>query len=155
MHPLKTNSLARRFRLSLIQKPPTIRANIEDEDLRIRRLKMGGLIARYQALIPEIFNVMSDLLDFVSVYGRAEGLSRTGFGVALNRDQNLLAQHRIDPHTASVSNKTPIGVNTVELFADVQDENTVNSIARKRPTRTLCSSFAIEGHFGNMSVDCK
>jgi adenine-specific DNA methylase len=37
---------------------------------------------------------MSDLLDFVSVYGRAQGLSRTGFGVALNRDQNLLAQHR-------------------------------------------------------------
>jgi hypothetical protein len=42
-------------------------------------------------------------------------------------------------------------LNTVKIVVEVQDENSVNPIARKRPTRTLCSLFAIEGHLGKLA----
>jgi hypothetical protein len=42
-------------------------------------------------------------------------------------------------------------LNTVKLFADSQDGNWVFSIARKRPTKTLLSLFAIESHFGKLA----
>ena len=42
-------------------------------------------------------------------------------------------------------------LNIIKLGLKIQDENAVNSIARKRPTRTLLSLFAIESHFGKLA----
>ena len=39
---------------------------------------------------------------------------------------------------------------SIKLGLKIQDENAVNSIARKRPTKTLLSLFAIESHFGKL-----
>jgi hypothetical protein len=43
-------------------------------------------------------------------------------------------------------------LNTVKLRADVQDENWLNSIARKRPTKTLCSLLSIESRLPKLHV---
>jgi hypothetical protein len=42
-------------------------------------------------------------------------------------------------------------LNTVKQSGEGQDENWVFSIARKRPTKTLWSLFAIESHFGKLA----
>ena len=42
-------------------------------------------------------------------------------------------------------------LNIIKLGLKIQDENAVNSIARKRPTKTLLSLFAIESHFGKLA----
>ena len=43
-------------------------------------------------------------------------------------------------------------LNTVKRRPEVQNENWLNSIARKRPTRTLCSLSSIESHFGKLEI---
>jgi len=43
-------------------------------------------------------------------------------------------------------------LNIIKLGLKIQDENAVNSIARKRPTKTLLSLFAIESHFGKLAL---
>jgi hypothetical protein len=42
--------------------------------------------------------------------------------------------------------------NTIKDRTDAQNGNAVNSIARKRPTKTLSPLFAIESHFGKLAV---
>jgi hypothetical protein len=42
-------------------------------------------------------------------------------------------------------------LNTVKQGAEVQNENWVNSIARKRPTKALCPLLSIESHFGKLA----
>ena len=43
-------------------------------------------------------------------------------------------------------------LNTVKQGAEVQNENWVNSIARKRPTKALCPLLSIESHFGKLDI---
>jgi hypothetical protein len=54
-----------------------------------------------------------------------------------NRGPELLGEHHL---------------NTVKLRADVQNENWLNSIARKRPTKTPCSLFAIDSPIPKLDV---
>jgi hypothetical protein len=43
-------------------------------------------------------------------------------------------------------------LNTIKRRAEVQNENRVNSIARKRPTRTPCSLLSIESRLPKLDV---
>jgi hypothetical protein len=43
-------------------------------------------------------------------------------------------------------------LNTVKLCADVQNENWLNPIARKRPTKTLCSLLSIDSRLPKLNV---
>jgi hypothetical protein len=50
---------------------------------------------------------------------------------------------------AQAVNNSP---NIIRMRWKFRDENAVNSIARKRPTKTLCSLLAIESHFWEAGV---
>ena len=63
-----------------------------------RRREVCSFITRDQPFIEEMPDVVGICLLVVAVLRNAEGLAGTGIRVALNRDQNLLAQHRVDSH---------------------------------------------------------
>jgi hypothetical protein len=64
--------------------------------------------------------------------GLREGLRQGGQGITRHRGEHHL--------------------NTVKRSPDVQNENWLNPIARKRSTKTLCSSLSIEGRLPKLDV---